>query len=353
MSIAAERAALSAQMIGPMMPRLWCPPLAHYTGGSDARPYGRLDLERMAAHWSAMCPHVGGFLVPGSTGDGWEMDEAELMEVVDFAMDLATKLGARILVGVLRTEIEAMRRVIADTVARLKAQTGESDALAAMRARHVVGFTITAPKGRELTQAQIQAALESVLAMELPIALYQLPQVTENEVAPEVFEALAARYPNLLLFKDSSGEDRVAMADCGKSGVFLVRGAEGAYAQSLVEDGGCYQGLLLSSANNFAAVLGGVLSLLEVGRTVEARALSDRVGEVIAAAFAMLQGCPHGNVFANANKAINHWMAYGSKALNVPPPMLHAGVRLPISAIKAVGQILRDAGFMPDQGYVA
>jgi dihydrodipicolinate synthase/N-acetylneuraminate lyase len=358
MSISEQRTALIERMIGPKIPRLWCPPLMHYTGGTGPRPYGRLDLVRMKAHWRHMCPYVGGFLVPGSTGDGWDMDEDEHVEVVDLTLDLAVELGARVLIGVLRTDIDAMRRGIAATVERLKARTGESDPLEALRARNVAGFTITAPKGRDLSQAEIQQGLEQVLAMGLPMALYQLPQITENEISPEVFCTLAERYPNLLLFKDTSGGDSVArevragISRGMECGVFLMRGAEGGYAQALEEGGGCYQGFLLSSANNFANALGGILALAETSRMAEAGSLSDRVAEVVTMTFDALSGLPHGTVFANGNKAIDHFMAYGPAALEAPAPMLHAGVRLPRTAIELVGQLLTAAEFVPEHGYL-
>jgi dihydrodipicolinate synthase/N-acetylneuraminate lyase len=353
MTIAEQRAALTARMIGPEIPRLWCPPLMHYTGGEGPHPYGRLDIARVAAHWRVMCPYVGGFLVPGSTGDGWEMDEDELVEVVDVALDLAVELGAHVLIGVLRTDTLAMRRVIAATVERLQVQTGESEPLAALGARNVAGFTITAPKGQTLSQDEIREGLESVLAMDLPMALYQLPQVTENEISPEVFRTLTARYPNVLLFKDTSGEDCVAEADRGESGVFLMRGAEGNYARVLEKGGGCYQGFLLSSANSFADALNGILSLVVTERMAEAEALSDRVTGVMAAVFDALAGLPHGGVFANGNKAIDHFMAYGPKAMEAPAPMLHAGVRLPRTALETTRDILARAEFLPEAGYLA
>ena len=70
-----------------------------------------------------------------------------------------------------------------------------------------------------------------MLGLGYPIALYQLPQVTENEITPETVAELASRFPNFYLFKDTSGEDRVALADLDLQGVFLVRGAEGQYHQ--------------------------------------------------------------------------------------------------------------------------
>ncbi|MCJ7550905.1 MAG: dihydrodipicolinate synthase family protein [Anaerolineae bacterium] len=340
------RTELAQRMLGSPIPRLWCPPITHYSPG------GNIAGERMAAHWRTMARYVGGFLVPGSTGDGWDMQEGEIAHVLAIATDLAVQLNTRVLVGVLRTDVEAMLDVIEATVTKLQAIAGESDVLAAMERCHVAGFTVCPPKGAALTQAEIQIGLEAVLDLGLPTAIYQLPQVTENEVSLAVFEDLAARYPNFLLFKDTSGEDHVPQEDRGTSGVFLVRGAEGSYASWLAEAGGCYQGLLLSTANCFAAEFARMISLLETGDIAGADALSQRISAVVAAAFDAVADVRHGNVFANANKAIDHFKAHGSGALSTAPPMLHAGARLPVSVIKIIGEALEAGGFMPATGYL-
>jgi len=343
---AVARAELTQRMLGIPIPRLWCPPITHYTAA------GNVDGERMAAHWRTMARYVGGFLVPGSTGDGWDMQEGEIAHMLAIATDLATQLSTRVLVGVLRTDVEAMLDVIEATVTTLQAIAGESDVLTAMERCHVAGFTVCPPNGAALTQRKIQTGLEAVLDLGLPTAIYQLPQVTENEVSLAVFEDLAARYPNFLLFKDTSGEDHVPQEDRGTSGVFLVRGAEGSYASWLAEAGGCYRGLLLSTANCFAAEFARMISLLEAADVAGADALSQRISAVVAAAFDAVAEIRHGNAFANANKAIDHFKAYGSRALSVAPPMLHAGVPLPASAVKAVGEALEAGGFMPTKGYL-
>ncbi len=329
------------------VPRLWCPPITHYTA------QGAVDVPRMAAHWRTMTPYVGGFLVPGSTGEAWEMAPEEVSELLDIAMELAVELDTRLLVGVLQTDVDAMHAVIDETLHALTATSGETDPLAAMTARRVAGFTVCPPSGADLDQAEIRSALESILDLGLPVALYQLPQITQNEVAPETFAQLASRYPNLLLFKDTSGHDRVAMADRGTSGVFLVRGAEGDYAQWLEETGGCYRGLLLSTANGFARELHHVIALLETGDLTAAGALSQRIAQAVNAAFEAVASVPEANAFANANKAIDHFRAYGRAAIEVQPPVLHAGVRLPAHVIREVGTILEDHGLMPAEGYLA
>ena len=343
---AVARDELTQRMLGSPIPRLWCPPITHYSAE------GNVADERMAAHWRTMTRYVGGFLVPGSTGDGWDMHEGEIAHMLAIATDLAAQLDTRVLVGVLRTDVKAMLDVIEATATTLQTMAGESDVITAMERCHVAGFTVCPPKGATLTQQEIQIGLEAILDLGLPTAIYQLPQVTENEVSLAVFESLAARYSNFLLFKDTSGEDHVPQEDRGTSGVFLVRGAEGSYARWLQEAGGCYQGLLLSTANCFAAEFARMIALLETGDIAGADALSQRITTVVKAAFDAVAEIRHGNAFANANKAIDHFKAYGSRALSIAPPILHAGVRLPVSVIRTVGEALEAGGFMPAKGYL-
>ncbi|MBS3808941.1 MAG: hypothetical protein KGY38_02150, partial [Desulfobacterales bacterium] len=73
-----QRKALMGKFFPEGVPRLWCPLLTHYTKG------GALDKKRIAAHIKHIRPWVPAFLVPGSTGDGWEMDSAETDSLLDF-----------------------------------------------------------------------------------------------------------------------------------------------------------------------------------------------------------------------------------------------------------------------------
>ena len=61
----------------------------------------------------------------------------------------------------------------------------------------------------------------------MPMAIYQLPRVTQNELSPELARGLGSRFENFILFKDTSGTDRVALSGNSWDRVFLVRGAEG------------------------------------------------------------------------------------------------------------------------------
>jgi len=96
-----------------------------------------------------------------------------------------------------------------------------------------------------------------------------------------------------------------------------------------------------------------MITLLEGGRLAEARALSHTIAIIVKRVFAAVGKIQAGNAFANANKALDHARAYGTVAcLKVPPPMLHAGVRLPIRAVQAAREALLDGGMSKATGYL-
>lgn len=323
------RADWHARLFPHGIPPLWCPLLTHY------RDDGSLDHARITAHLRHLAPHVGGFLIPGSTGDGWEMSDAEIRELLALAQEQAAKLGLHLLIGVLKTAAADAQRFIQAT------QPG-----------HFTGFTVCPPKGKDLPQETIRDALAGVLELGFPTALYQLPQVTQNEMSPETLADLAACFPNFILFKDTSGADRVANSGLDFGGVFLVRGAEGGYANWLKSGGGPYDGFLLSTANCFGRELHQIIELLKAGQRDEAERLSDRLSAVVKEIFALVAGLPDGNAFANANKAMDHFFAHGPRAASVNPPRLHAGSRLPVEVIRQAGAVLERHDFLPATGYL-
>lgn len=345
-STATARRALIDRRFPGGIPRLWCPLITHYDGD------GHIDGARMAAHLKHLSPHVKGFLIPGSTGDGWEMNDAEIQRVLDLALDQAARLDFQVLIGVLKTAAAEARRTILGTTSRLRSLTGAGDDVAALTQARVAGFTVCPPRGRDLTQEQISAGLESVLQTGLPVSLYQLPQVTENTMTPGLVAALAARFSNFILFKDTSGADAVALSGESLAGVFMVRGAEGDYARWLKETGGPYDGFLLSTANCFGRELHQIIRDLELGRREAAVARSQRLTAAVKNAFDAVQAVPQGNPFANANKAMDHFFAHGPNAEQAPSPRLHAGVRLPMEVVRNIGEILVRHRLMPERGYL-
>ena len=341
----ARRAALKQRLFPEGVPTLWCPSLTHYNSN------GAIDGHRIAAHLARLAPNVKGFLIPGSTSDGWELTDAEFWTLLDIALEQAQRLGVHLLIGVLKADTSQARETIGKVVEHLQRRTAEPDAAEALSKARVRGFTVCAPGGRQVSQAEMDRGLVPILELGLPIALYQLPQVTENELGPELVCSFAERYPNLILFKDSSGADRSVLSGKNLGGVFTMRGAEGDYANWLNSTAAHYDGFLLSTANCFAAELSQMIAQASAGKWDAARELSDKLTKVINEVFDLARPLPSGNIYANANKAIDHFMAFGPKAEQVPAPRLHSGSSLPADLIRKTGEVLRRADLLPRRGY--
>ena len=198
----------------------------------------------------------------------------------------------------------------------------------------------------------MSARLASILEAGLPTALYQLPQMTQNEVSPEVASSLALRFPNFVLFKDSSGADRVVLSGKPLAGVFTMRGGESDYAGVLKSAGGHYDGFLLGSANCFARELDQLINDVSAKRFDPARQMSERLAAVAGEVYRVVTSRTNGIAFGIANKAIDHFFAYGPRAAETPPPRLHGGKRMPVEVIRRTGEILSRHGLLPAKGYL-
>jgi dihydrodipicolinate synthase/N-acetylneuraminate lyase len=340
----AERQVLMQRLLPDGVPTLWCPLLTHYTDD------GALDAPRMRAQLDFLQPAVGGFLLPGSTGDAWELDDAEFRALVEFAVTESSARRFALLIGILKPTTDEMLVQLEATMAWLRRRTGAASNEEALRQASVCGFTVCPPRGAGLSQDAIRDALDRVLATGLPFSLYQLPQVTGNEMTPDTVAWLAARHPNLLMLKDTSGEDRVAAS--GLRDLFLVRGAEGEYARHLAAAGGAYDGFLLSTANVFGPRLAGLIADVRAWRTEQAHETSRRIALLAGEVFDAAARVPQGNAFTNANKALDHYIAHGPRAAAVPAPRLHSGHRLPAELIELAGAALERHRLMPAQGYL-
>ncbi len=318
-------------------PRLWCPPIMHY------HPDGSIDRQRVQAHLRHLTQWVRGFLVPGSTGDAWEMSAREQRETVELLLPTFASLGVHLLIGVLAPDVDAERRAIEEWTKSLNQPAGPGT---------FRGFTVCGPSGDGQSQEAIQHGLVRLLETGHPIAIYQLPQVTRNEIAPETIAALAGRFSNFILFKDSSGRDAVCGSGVDLGGVFTMRGAEGGYFEALSDNGGPYDGLLLSTANWMAGELECVIALSATDKD-SARDLSQRLSEAIESALAVVADLPRGNMFSNSAKCMDHLMAYGTQWQTAPPPRFHGGEPLPTEVIADCESILRRHDLLLRKGYLA
>jgi dihydrodipicolinate synthase/N-acetylneuraminate lyase len=347
LSTETDRKELIQKLFPQGIPRLWSPPLAHYTASLD------LDKKHTRSHLVFMAPYVKTHLVPGSTGDGWELSQREIDNLIEFMITETRDLDIRLLIGVLRSDMEKTREDIKKAVRFLVDITGSRDAENALYSSGVCGFTVCAPKGKGIPQEVIYEKLSSVLDLGYPVALYQLPQVTENEIAPETFEKLAGKYGNFYLFKDTSGRDRVALSKVDTGGVFMVRGGEGNYRRWYkASPGGLYDGFLLGSANSFAGNYSVMLRNIDSGRHEAAENISVQITRIVSKAMEEAGKLSFGNAFANSNKAIDHFLAYGPGADEATTPMTHSGRRLPPDFIRYIKNLLAEEGMLPEKGYL-
>ena len=101
-----DRPTLARLLFPAGVPILWSPTLVFYDEA------GRIDRGPQLAHFAFMTPRVKGYLVPGSTGDAWEMDDAEALAALEVAIPFAVQHGLYLLVGVLRPTTDAMHALI-------------------------------------------------------------------------------------------------------------------------------------------------------------------------------------------------------------------------------------------------
>lgn len=321
---------------------LWMPLLTHYADTAGAR---RLDKPRTAAHIRHLTPHVRQYLVSGTTGDGWVMSDAILTDWLDLlaSPDVAGS-EHKILVGALGKTtagvIERARRIEAQVATRPLATT-------------FAGLTICPPvdadAGPDTIAAHYRAVLEATAA---PLAIYQLPQVTGCEIAPDTFADLVAAEPRIGYFKDTSGGDAVVKSGVATGHVVLLRGAEGDYHRHLKPAGG-YDGWLLSTANGFAPQLRAIADAALAGDAAAATARGERLSDLVGALFDCAGTFPLANAFSDMNRAVDHLFAHGKAWRKARTPLLADGSRLPEAFIKAVEALLASAGLAPATGYLA
>lgn len=331
------------------IPPLWCPPITHY------RVDGDVDGPRTRSHLTRVLPWAPCVLVPGSTGDGWELDDAAVRDLLLTVLPIVRDLGGKILIGALDPDPRRAAQAAVERFRLLADPAPGDDPVAACAAAGIAGIAVCPPAGAELSEAAIEAGLRETLELGLPTALYQLPQITKNELSPASFGRLAEAYPNFYLFKDTSGADRIALSGEPRQGIFFVRGAEGDFLKWLARTDagteGRYDGFLLSSANAFAPELAELIRLARHGAEFEAEALSTRIDGAIGAMLSAADSLPYGNAFSNANRALDHILAYGATA-TVPGPATRSGIALPPELLARAAEVLAAGGFSPGTGYL-
>src|SRR5690242_4322068 len=171
-----KRSQLIARLFPEGVPKLWCPALTHY----DRE--GRIDAHRIAAHVRHLSPNVKGLLIPGSTGDGWELDDTETRQLLRVVIQLAGELQFHLLIGALKPDADSALKMFWDTIDWIESRM-EDKGLNALAKARVSGFVICPLRGKDVSQSDMERWFETILKAGIPTALYQLPQVTQNEIS--------------------------------------------------------------------------------------------------------------------------------------------------------------------------
>jgi dihydrodipicolinate synthase/N-acetylneuraminate lyase len=321
----------------PLVDPLWVPPISHYAAA------GTVDPQRWRSLLVSLRPTVRQFLIGGSTGDGWELDDQGFADLV----------RATLSPGLFGPDTKLLFGILRPTAEEIVARAGALKALLTERSENapeIVGIAVCPPVLKDADQDTIRAHYRRVLdGTDLPVAIYQLPQVTGCTLAPDALAELT-RDPRIVMFKDTSGADEAAFAGA-TAGITALRGAEGRYAEML-RPRGPYDGWLLSTGNAFSVPLRTIAGSLARDEVAAAQAASDRMSEVVSALFAAAAPLPFGNAFSNANRAADHVMAWGDGWITAPPPITISGRALPHSLIAEAASGLAALGCLPTHGYL-
>ena len=289
---------------------LWVPLLSHY------RPSGRLDLDRMAEQVKFLRPNVRQFLLGGSTGDGWDLDDTAFEDLVRFAATPGLFGDQnKLLFGLLRpTTEEVVKR--AAILARALGICGHPGRT--RRGRRLSPDRRACQPGKNSGTLRGRARRDGVAGRPLSIA------AGHSLHARAGYRSSDREKPARHNVQDSSGNDVVAKTGAVK-GIIALRGAEGHYAEALAPVGP-YDGWLLSSGNSFPMALREMAEALDRGEEQKGKELSNRISKAVERLFGSVAGMKFGNVFSNANRSADHLLACGRNWRNAPPPRAHGGM---------------------------
>ena len=80
--------------------------------------------------------------------------------------------------------------------------------------------------------------------------------------------------------------------------------------------------------------------------------LSKRVSRVVRQCFEAVSDFPLANPFTNANKTLDHVMAYGTQWNANPAPYLRGQHQLPMEFVETAFDVLRAEALLPERGYL-
>lgn len=217
-----------------------------------------IDEAALRALVRHLLPHVDGFVPCGTTGEFPYMTPDEQKRVISIVVD----------------EVAGRKPIIAGTGA-----AGTKEAVLLVRNAKEAGadacLVVTPFFLHPSDKGIYQHFYDVAMAVDMPILLYNIPQVVDAYVPRNVVEDLSD-IPNIVGIKDSSGNLTYTMEILemvqGRIDVFI--GHDEVVLPALA--GGC-TGMILASANVYPEVWQRVYAAVQAGRIDEARALQRSV----------------------------------------------------------------------------
>jgi len=349
-----DRSEILDRLIGEEKIPLWVALLTHY---QDQAGKIVLDESRMVRHAREVSESVYLQMLGGTTGDGWDLTPGQFEAMVALAdKPEFAENGAMTLIGVLRkTTAETL-----DWIGRFHKVAGTSasasleENIERLAEKNWIGLMVPPPSGIGGNHDKILDHYAAVAqAARLPLGVYQIPQVTGSTVEPLTMAELAAKHPEIILFKDSSGKDTIAKTALDIEGVMLTRGFEGHYVESLKAMEGPYDGLFLGSANVFGPEIKAMLDALRHGKTDKAQKDSDWLSALVERLMKTAADAAPGKAFSLVNRAADHILAYGTGWTDQASPQLVDGSLLAQDILKGVAAILDEEGLISETGYLS
>lgn len=219
---------------------------------------GRLDLDaaRRLARWLAANGNDG-LVLAATTGEASTLTDDERCDLIRAVAEAVT--------------IPVLAGTGSNDTLHSIALTRQAQALGA------AGVIVVAPYYSRPPQAGIEAHFRAVAAATpLPVMLYDVPLRTGRRVSQEVLLRLFREVPNILAFKDATGDPPAAAALIAQAGPhFDLYSGDDPYTLPLLAVGAV--GVVGTSTHWTAPLLGDMIAAFGRGEVAKARAINARL----------------------------------------------------------------------------
>lgn len=239
-------------------PRHWGAVLTAMVTPFDAQGLLDLDAARRLARWLAERGNDG-LVLAATTGEASTLSDEERCDLVRAVSEAVT---IPVIAGTgsndIRYSIELTRQA---------------------RALGAAGVIVVAPYYNRPPQAGVEAHFRAVAAAtDLPVMIYDVPLRTGRRVSQDVLLRLFREVPNIVAFKDATGDPPAAAALIAQAGEhFDLYSGDDAYTLPVLSVGAV--GVVSTTAHWTAPLFGRMIAAFQAGDVTLARRINARLVE--------------------------------------------------------------------------